>query len=78
MSYLNAAAVKDEAVARSGDSSNYASPIATTIAVVEGFSGEYAMDIETTAKQRAKRIFQNGEDWRRELDLFNNFNQRNF
>lgn len=77
-SYLNAAAIKDEAVGRSGDSSNYAGPIATTIAVLEGFSGEIAKEIETGAKERARHIFQSGQDWRRELDLFNNFSQRNF
>jgi hypothetical protein len=78
MTFLGAAAVMDEAAGRSGAESNVANPIATTIAILIGGDKQRADELEEVAKARARRIFQNGEDWRRELELYKNFISRNF
>lgn len=71
---INATAVKMEAVARSGgDNSMYGVQLKTAVticALIEDLSSNDVSRLIENAHSRARRIFSNGEDWRRELKLY--------
>jgi hypothetical protein len=67
----NSAAVRMEAMAHSGMTDLYASGVLQACAIpLSLHHGVSSDEIIEEAKARAKQIFQNGEDWRREVHLF--------
>lgn len=71
---LTSAAVKAEAVDRSGGDSTLPRVVVRTciitLCLLENLDGNEGNRILENAYLRAKRIFTSGEDWRRELKLY--------
>lgn len=73
---LNGAAVKECAIAHGGESSPYHAGVMQGAALALAAEGAGSTDsIIAVARERAKRIML-GEDYRRELDLYDNLVRR--
>lgn len=75
--WLSATMVKAHAVDEGGDDSSTYKVQAKTIAgMLAAITGEDPVKLVDEARTRARYIFNSGQDWRRELRLWSNFNLR--
>jgi hypothetical protein len=68
---LNTAAVHEEAAGRSGGTSPYHAGVMQGAALALAAYGAGTTDeLVANARKRAKDIFNEGQDWRREMELY--------